>query len=294
MIKKSYFSIIITSQDAKTFHKFNLSNIVVGLISLSILGAVVASVIMVYTYMNFHVMARELSTLKKENSFLSEELTGFKKSYKRIAARVETIKQIDQQLRTLTAVDSDSNEIFGIGGPSPEDASLKDLAERHDDLAAAVGTDLDRLLAESRQQEESFNELMSFMEEQKDFMDSTPAVWPIKGFLSSKFGMRWGRLHAGIDIANKVGTVILAPADGIVIFAGVKQGYGNFMTLSHGYGITTNYGHLYSVLVKVGDKVKRGDRIALSGNSGNTTGPHLHYEVELNGIHVDPLYYIMN
>ncbi len=294
MIKKSYFSIIITSQDAKTFHKFNLSNIVIGIISLSILTAVAASVIMVYSYMNFHVKVRELYTLKKENGFLSEELTGFKKSYKRIAARVETIKQIDQQLRTLTVVDSGSSEVFGIGGPSPEDASLKDLAERHDDLAAAVDKDLDRLLAESRQQEESFNELMSFMEEQKDVIDSTPAVWPMRGFLSSPFGPRWGRFHMGIDIANKVGTVILAPADGVVIFVGIQQGYGNFMTISHGYGITTNYGHLYSALVKVGDKVKRGDRIALSGNSGNTTGPHLHYEVELNGVHVNPLYYILN
>ena len=296
MLKKSYLSIIITGEKSKTFHKITLSNITLGLVALAIFALFVGSAIMFHTYMNVHVRVKELAVLKNENVYLKGQLDEFRKSYKRIAARVESVKEMDEQLRTLTAVEASAGDgqLFGVGGPSSEDSSVDELGRRHDDLADAVSENLDRLLDESRRQEESFNELMSFLEEQKNFMDCTPAVWPVKGFLTSKFGPRWGRLHAGIDIANKVGTMILAPADGIVIFTGVKQGYGNFMTISHGYGITTNYGHLYSVLVKPGDKVKRGDKIATVGASGRVTGPHLHYEVRLNGMAVDPLYYILN
>jgi murein DD-endopeptidase MepM/ murein hydrolase activator NlpD len=296
MIRKSYLSIIVAGERSQTFHKVTLSTITLGSILVAILAFFVGSVFMFHTYMNAQIRVKELSDLKRENVYLKERLNEFDDSYDRISGRVAAVRNMDQQLRTLTAVKdgSDDRQLFGVGGPSSEDTPLGELGRRHNELTTSVAEELDRLLAVSRREGESLTELMSYLEEQKNVMDCTPAVWPTKGFLTSKFGMRWGRLHAGIDIANKVGTVILAPADGTVIFVGVKQGYGNFMTICHGYGITTNYGHLYSVLVKVGDKVKRGDRIATVGTSGRVTGPHLHYEVQLNGMHVDPLYYILN
>lgn len=299
MIKKSFFSIIIAgdrSERAHTFRTITLSNITLFFLGIVFLAALVGSGFMLHTYLNTSVKIREISSLKQENGYLKGQLDEFKDAYDRISARVESVEEMDEQLRALTAVEEpkEQGDLFGVGGPTYGEVSLKELERRHDDLADQVKQDLDRLLAESKRQEESFNKLTCFLEEQRNFMDCTPAVWPARGFLTSKFGPRWGRLHAGIDIANKVGTIIMVPADGVVIFIGVKQGYGNFITIGHGYGITTNYGHLYTALVKVGDKVKRGDRIATIGNSGRTTGPHLHYEVLLNGVHVDPLYYILN
>ncbi|MBN2225339.1 MAG: peptidoglycan DD-metalloendopeptidase family protein [Deltaproteobacteria bacterium] len=299
MIKKSYFSIIIAgdrSERAHTFRTITLSNITLLFLGIIFLAALVGSGFMFHTYLNTSVKIREISSLKQENGYLKDQLDEFKEAYGRISACVESVEKMDEQLRVLAAVGEPKTqgELFGVGGPTYGEVSLKELERRHDDLADLVNQDLDRLLAESKRQEESFNELTCFLEGQRNVMDCTPAVWPTRGFLSSKFGMRWGRLHAGIDIANKVGTIITAPADGIVIFIGVKQGYGNFMTIAHGYGISTNYGHLYSALVNVGDNVKRGDKVATIGNSGRTTGPHLHYEVLVNGVHVDPLYYILN
>jgi murein DD-endopeptidase MepM/ murein hydrolase activator NlpD len=299
MVKKSYFSIIIAgdrSRKAHTFHTITVSNITLFALGVVLLGTAVASGFMLHTYLNTSVKIREISALKEENSYLKGQIDEFEDAYDRVSTSVEAVKKMDHKLRALTMVDGPNggSELFGVGGPTYDDVSASELERRHDDLASKVKQDLDRLLAESKRQEQSFNELSCFLEEQKNIMDCTPAVWPTRGFLSSKFGIRWGRLHAGIDIANKVGTIITAPADGVVIFVGVKQGYGNFMTISHGYGITTNYGHLYCALVKIGDKVKRGDKIAEIGNSGRTTGPHLHYEVLLNGVHVDPLYYILN
>ncbi|WP_131808071.1 M23 family metallopeptidase, partial [Mycolicibacterium elephantis] len=115
-------------------------------------------------------------------------------------------------------------------------------------------------------------------------------VMPTRGVWTSGFGYRWGVLHGGIDIANSIGTPILAASDGVVISAGPYAGYGNMVKLRHSDGSVTLYGHLSSVLVDVGQRVWAGDQIAKMGNTGNSTGPHLHFEVLVNGTdRVDPV-----
>ncbi len=115
-------------------------------------------------------------------------------------------------------------------------------------------------------------------------------VMPTKGVWTSGFGYRWGALHGGIDIANSIGTPVLAASDGVVISAGPYAGYGNMVKLRHSDGTVTLYGHLSSWQVEVGQRVWAGDQIAKMGNTGNSTGPHLHFEVHLNGTdRVDPV-----
>jgi len=101
-------------------------------------------------------------------------------------------------------------------------------------------------------------------------------------------------MHKGLDIATRSGTPIIAPADGLVIFAGREGGFGNMVIIDHGYGITTRFGHCSSLESKLGQKVKRGDVIARVGNTGRSTGPHVHYEVAVNGVAVNPSRYILN
>jgi murein DD-endopeptidase MepM/ murein hydrolase activator NlpD len=113
---------------------------------------------------------------------------------------------------------------------------------------------------------------------------------PTRGVWTSGFGYRWGVLHGGIDIANSIGTPILAAADGVVIDTGPTAGYGAWVKLKHSDGTVTLYGHINSWLVSVGDRVMAGDQIATMGNRGNSTGPHLHFEVLLGGSdRVDPV-----
>jgi murein DD-endopeptidase MepM/ murein hydrolase activator NlpD len=116
--------------------------------------------------------------------------------------------------------------------------------------------------------------------------------WPVQGPLTSPFGMRWGRLHPGIDIAVPSGTPVHASAAGTVIYAGWESGYGNFVVIDHGGGIATAYGHNTSVAVAVGQHVEQGQVIAYSGSTGFSTGPHVHFEVRVNGNPVDPLGYL--
>ena len=117
-------------------------------------------------------------------------------------------------------------------------------------------------------------------------------VWPVHGILTSGFGWRWGRMHEGIDLAVGNGTPVVASASGTVIVAGWLGGYGNLVVIDHGNGLATAYGHNTSVTVGYGQSVAQGQLIAYSGNTGHSTGPHVHFEVRVNGTPVDPLGYL--
>jgi murein DD-endopeptidase MepM/ murein hydrolase activator NlpD len=124
--------------------------------------------------------------------------------------------------------------------------------------------------------------------------EKAPFSIPVKSSFrfTSGFGQRWGRLHAGTDFAAPIGTPIYATADGVIISAGWSSGYGRLIKIRHEFGIETRYAHLNSMDVRTGQRVSRGDRIGAMGNSGRSTGSHLHYEVRVNGNPVNPMTYI--
>lgn len=149
-------------------------------------------------------------------------------------------------------------------------------------------------------QHQGFQSLLNYLEDQRQLLASTPSIWPVKGWISSAFGPRQSpftdrsEFHKGIDIAAKNGGTVIATADGTVTFAGRKGTMGKMVVIDHGHGMSTRYGHLRKLLKKRGDSVKRGEIIGRVGRSGRTTGPHLHYEVRLNGIALKPMSYILN
>jgi murein DD-endopeptidase MepM/ murein hydrolase activator NlpD len=187
-----------------------------------------------------------------------------------------------------------------MGGTPSGDKELVRKSDSDEVVASELMTDMMQLGEKSKNQERSLQELLIFFEDQGNLLDSTPSIWPTKGFLCSCFGFRRDpinrriKMHEGYDIANKIGTPIHATANGVVIFAGIETGYGNFITIDHGYGITSNYGHLSAILVHVGDRVTRGQKIGLMGSTGRSIGSHCHYEVRINRIPVDPGNYIFN
>jgi murein DD-endopeptidase MepM/ murein hydrolase activator NlpD len=148
--------------------------------------------------------------------------------------------------------------------------------------------------------ETNIHELDQFLLDKDSFLNSTPTILPADGWITSYFGQRmspWaGRLkmHEGLDVGAPYGTPVHAPADGIVTFSGEKAGFGKFVQVDHGYGIETIYAHNQSLTVRAGQKIRRGALLAAVGNTGHSTGPHLHYEVRVNGIAVDPLYFILD
>jgi murein DD-endopeptidase MepM/ murein hydrolase activator NlpD len=143
------------------------------------------------------------------------------------------------------------------------------------------------------------HELDQYLLDKDSILSSTPTIMPAVGWITSYFGHRIspyaGRLkmHEGLDVGAPYGTPIVAPADGIITYSGNKAGFGKFVQIDHGYGIETLYAHSQKLFVKKGDKVQRGKLLAKVGSTGYSTGPHLHYEVRVNGIAVDPLYFIL-
>lgn len=247
-----------------------------------------------------HVGENEL--LRDENAQLKAQLVLVQEKVAHINETLDRVERFDQKLRAITSLsDPERNLAIGPLDP-PEDPSP---AARAGAAAGVGGADpafedrLESLVDEATRTERSLAELHRYFEEQRSLLASTPSIWPARGWVTSDFGNRLDPytaervMHRGLDIANSPGTPVVTPADGVVVFAGTEGGYGNVLVIDHGYGVKTRYGHLAEFDVRLGDKVKRGQRVAAIGNTGRSTGPHLHYEVRVNGLPENPRKFIL-
>ncbi len=301
-MKKTYYSILIIHDKADKLSRHKVSNITLTVAGLSALVILLASVYMLYSYLTIRLEMLELSYYKEENRMQRDQIDIFEKQFKDLTVKLEQMTETNNMICAMLNIGTTgrNSELFGIGGTSNGDRELTKKNNGDEVISARLMTDMMELGDESKRQEQSLQELLIFFEDQGNLLDSTPSIWPTKGFLCSCFGFRRDpinrtiKMHEGYDIANKLGTPVHATADGVVIFAGIETGYGNMITLDHGYGITTNYAHLSAILVHEGDRITRGQKIGLIGSTGRSIGAHLHYEVRINRIPVDPSNYIFN
>jgi murein DD-endopeptidase MepM/ murein hydrolase activator NlpD len=231
------------------------------------------------------------------------QIQTFTSEINKLKSKLVTLNNFEKKIRVIANLDQENNQegLFGVGGSIPEDlATNVDLAKRQAGLIREMHEQVDNLHLATSNQKTGFSSLLEALEGQKNLLACTPAIRPVKGWMTSRFGYRTspftGRreLHKGLDIANREGTQIIAPADGIVKFTGRRGLLGKTIDIDHGHGMITRYGHLKDILKKRGEPVKRGDIIAEMGSTGRTTGSHLHYEVHLNGVPVNPIKYILN
>jgi len=245
----------------------------------------------------------ELNRLREETQTQKSQIHFFSARIEDLEKQLSKLKDFDKRIRIIANLErgQETTPFMGMGGPSSPDIREKLRAEKDEKgLIQQMRSDIERIQSEAVTREESFSELEKLLLTKKDILTHTPSVWPIMGWVTSSFGFRTNpftgltQMHEGIDISNRIGTLVVAPADGIISDIGNDSVYGRIVAISHGFGMSTRYGHLNKVLVQVGQNVKRGDKIAEVGMSGKTTGPHLHYEVRLNGIPANPMRYILN
>ena len=271
-----------------------------------ILSCVTWSSVLAYIIPEFLRMRRDipaLSRLRRENQQKDRQFTRLAERINRMAEKIDELKELDQKLRIMVNLEGadEQAEPEGIGGSQPTPwryeynsyGSRKELVRgMHDAL-----DDLTREIALGKQQKTSLHE---FFKEQKRLLASTPSIWPVRGWLSSRFGYRTSpftgkkEFHRGLDISARMKTPVIAPANGTVSEIRWDRWSGNVLCVNHGYGLKTVYAHLKEILVEKKQFVRRGETVALVGNTGRSTGPHLHYEVHLNKIAVDPLRYILD
>jgi murein DD-endopeptidase MepM/ murein hydrolase activator NlpD len=211
------------------------------------------------------------------------EYYGMKKKLSYVSSQFSELRIV---MHSLKKADAEFSKLLSL-------KSKKNILEQAD-VENTGSLNIELLKKQVSETIQSVSEIRQYIEEQKNIYLSTPTGWPMMGAVNSGFGLRihpisGGRIsHSGIDIGASIGTPIKATADGIVSFSSWHNDSGNIVVLEHGHGFTTVYAHNKENRVKVGQKVKRGEVIAVSGSTGATTGPHLHYEVWKNKRPIDP------
>jgi murein DD-endopeptidase MepM/ murein hydrolase activator NlpD len=231
------------------------------------------------------------------------QIQQFSKEINILKKQVRNLFEFEDKVRLIADIGpaGDSSGLIGIGG-IPADELDEDVAldQKHNSLIREMHQQVGQVNLIVENQSRNFEDLIKLLETKKNLLASTPSVRPVDGWITSNFGYRVSpftgqkEFHSGLDISNKKGTKIISTAQGKVTFAGSKSFFGNLITIDHGYGRVTKYAHLDKMFVEKGQKVKRGDVIGTVGVSGRTTGPHLHYEVRINGTPENPLKYILN
>ena len=235
----------------------------------------------------------KLKQTDEKYSAISQELID---KISKLEQELKLIEEKDSELRTYATLAplSDDVKAKGVGGSTIEDSSTEDLdgssimllKDRVDSLAFAVDI-----------QKDSYNTIFNKIKLNEKMFRHIPSIAPVKGYIGSRYGYRTDpidgkrRMHSGLDFPVNLNTDVVATGDGVVTKAQYDSGWGRYIKIDHGYGYETIYAHLWKINVKKGQKVKRGDKIGKSGNSGRAAGFHLHYEVHKNNKTVDPLRY---
>jgi murein DD-endopeptidase MepM/ murein hydrolase activator NlpD len=298
--KSQVYTVIVVSDHSQAVRKFRLPrrwlvNAAWTLGVLAIFGGVTIG-----HYFALLGSSSENSVLKEENAQLRSQILLVQEKVAHISATLDRVERFDAKLRTAVTQLQDPERNLAIGpvGTDAEPATAGPAPAGESDLNALPGK-LESLDGVAAHQERSLRDLQEYFDDQRSLLASTPSIWPTRGWVTSDFGTRIDpytaerKMHEGLDIATPIGQPIYSPSDGTVVFAGAEGGYGKVLVIDHGYGVKTRYGHLSEILVHLGDRVGRGDKIALVGNTGRSTGPHLHYEVRVNGVPENPRKFIL-
>jgi murein DD-endopeptidase MepM/ murein hydrolase activator NlpD len=303
-MQKKWSLMIVPNSPGRKVHSFNLP-----LRSLKIAASVAASLFVLsgaaalYMGRNWHKNSLvQISQLESEIRTRDAEISQLNRQF-------AVLEELEEKLRTVAGLKPRERTKLemaagGQGGPDGDtlgaDPALFDSADAASQLAMDYSAQ--QLIEGTLELKDSFSEVLDAFERQGAKLASVPSINPVasqEAWLSSGFGYRddpmngKSRFHEGVDIVAPRGTPVIAPADGVVVYAGWDNGLGRMVVIAHGYGYSTAYGHCDSLLVGRGERVRRGDVIAYIGSTGRSTGPHLHYEVRLNGKLINPYKFLV-
>jgi murein DD-endopeptidase MepM/ murein hydrolase activator NlpD len=325
------FSLIVVSDETSPIRRFDVRRVVVRR---ALWGAAIAACLFIVglvDYVRVRIDHLELARLRVENAEQSATIGSFDETVAGVQATLDRVREFERKVRTIANLPGsaatggaevvevgrgESGDLAAAGrgeveamptneapagqAAAPHPAETKPPAGSADDRVSQLRREAEGLGFVARERQLSLEELVVQLEDKHHRLASSPAIWPTQGWLTSRFGTRLSpftgkrQFHAGLDIAGAPGTDVIATARGKVRFVGRKGPLGNTVILDHGHGIRTHYGHTQETLVKRGQEVERGQVIASLGNSGRSTGPHLHYSVEVKGKAMNPLDYIFD
>jgi murein DD-endopeptidase MepM/ murein hydrolase activator NlpD len=300
--KKEYFTFMFLPGPNAKVRTLSISKSVIKSALLSVAAVILLSFYLIYEYNDVKDKVWELQSMREELMQQKAQVQNFALNILDYKRQMFLLRDLDTKLRRAVSLGprDKAQQVLGIGGP--DELGLQNLTsmgeKRQGEALKEMHQELTQLKGAASKQEASLQMLIEYFEDKRSLYASTPSVWPVRGWVTSPFGNRTSpfsgilKFHEGMDIAAQTGTPVVAPADGVVIKAGFSTGYGNMVEISHGYGLKTVFGHNSRLNVKAGQRVKRGDVISYVGDTGSSTGPHLHYEVRSNGLPVNPVKYM--
>ncbi|TZE83595.1 M23 family metallopeptidase [Calorimonas adulescens] len=289
MERNRYFTIILIPHSTGKPLSIRIPLYVIWATLVTVLSIIIYSLFLTNSYIEVNN--------KKES--LSAQVINLEKEKRQKESEISTyeieINQISEYLKNLKALEAEVQQKVGLEQSTPSRNNL----DRIRLLESQDGVSNDDIIDEIKGIIEEYQNLLKDIEEREKYLRNVPNLYPVNGKASSGYGNRinpitrsW-EFHSGLDICADYGSTVKAACDGVVSFTGIKSGYGQTVIIKNSYGFTTLYGHNSRLLVKEGQKVKKGDPIAKVGSSGLSTGPHVHFEVYKNGVRVDPLKYLM-
>jgi len=306
--KHKFFTLLILSDAKSRIRKVKVTHNVLRLLFIAFVIILASAVILVsdlfLTRQRLNENIAELERVEYKVNYKEIELANLQKKTREVETKtkilesyLKEVEDLDRMVRSITGKGGYAEEVAIYVSDLSSDIELEedpneiyyyisDQEQELDDIDAL----LDDLLSKAPELSEILSRDKQNMEDHIYLMEHTPNMKPTYGIFTSLFeDRRWGYRHKGLDIANDVGTKIHTTASGVVIYAGWHGSYGRKVIIYHGFGYTTVYAHLSEIYVKVGDEVTKDDVIGTMGNTGNSTGSHLHYEVLVNGIPKNPM-----
>ncbi|HEY3131245.1 MAG TPA: M23 family metallopeptidase [Acidobacteriota bacterium] len=284
-MKKSLTFVIANPRDGK-IHKFKIPQSLVLCGGIFFILFLVVSFLASFHYASLNYRTRDYERLQTENGTLQAENRLYRNATGQLEEKLSSLESLSRKLTKTSGIERQPEAIAGTGGPSDYPTFLY-AGDRIDFLKNRM-TDL----------QAEFRQLNDLYQRQATVSAATPSIMPVRGYPSGGFGFRLDPIsghrdfHPGVDFASPYGNKIVATADGVVTFAGRRFGYGNAVVVDHRFGMSTLFGHMSRTVVRPGQQVKRGDIVGYVGNTGRSTGPHLHYEVRLNDRPLNPMTFL--
>lgn len=298
MLKRSFTILVIPSGRGKTY-RITTDSLVLTSIAVFCVVFVAATAFFSYDYFAEQLDRSKLADIEDENHLLTDKLNEMQGSIFDLRESYAGIVDKEKAIRAMFDLPNidDQERQLGVGGPDLLDLSAKSVTER---MAFQTESYVDELARLSSFETKQFKMIYESLLDKKDKLDHTPSIMPCNGYQTRGYGLMphpitgFNQMHVGIDVANRTGTPIYATANGVVSFVGGRGRMGKTIEIGHGGGLKSIYAHLNKYLVKRGQKVKRGDKIAEMGSTGYSTGTHLHYAISFNGQSVNPRKYILS
>lgn len=296
-----HLTILIFSRNSSNVRRYRIPKWIIR--SLAVVCPVLIGLAGFLGFSFFHSphQASVIARFQTENKTQQSEIRFLSETIAQVQNRIAQMKEFDSRLRVIANLEHMPSSLFGVGGPLSDD--IREKIRSRQGLESMVGSlESSSSLSSSQdcpddKQKQVLHDLVH-----KDWgpWPHIPCLWPTQGWMIGEFGCRFSpetggyELHEGVEISNSSGTPVVAPADGLVTTIGTDPTYGKMIVMSHGHGVVTRYGHLGEIHVTPGERIQRGRVIGKMGSTGHSIGPHLYYEVRVNGIPTDPRNYLYN